>query len=267
MKKIITITTLLFLSAQYIQAQQYFPNGIAADKGTTYNGAAVFAGTSYASHFHYSDAEDIYIRGGKAASTIYIGDVNANVILSNTGRNIYASGLLTAQAGIQANKNLNFGGSAVFLGTTYASHFHYSATEDTYIRGGKETSNVFIADVGNNVVIGSVPSLPSGYKLFVERGILTEKVKVAVKTSGDWADHVFHKDYPLMPLSEVEKFIRSNGHLPGVPSANTMVKEGIDLGKMNAKLLEKIEELTLYTIELKKEMAALQDEVKTLKNK
>ncbi len=107
-------------------------------------------------------------------------------------------------------------------------------------------------DVNGTVKIGDAAT-PAGYKLYVETGILTEKVKVAVKTSADWADHVFHKNYPLMPLQQVEQFIQQNGHLPGVPSASEVVKEGIDLAKMNAKLLEKIEELTLYIIQLKKE--------------
>lgn len=101
--------------------------------------------------------------------------------------------------------------------------------------------------------VGNV-SQPAGYKMYVETGILTEKVKVAIKTSGDWADHVFNKNYPLMPLEHVEDFIQTNGHLPGIPSAGEMVKEGNDLGKTDAKLLEKIEELTLYIIQLKKEM-------------
>lgn len=104
----------------------------------------------------------------------------------------------------------------------------------------------------NYVTIGSVAATPVGYKLFVQSGILTEKVKVAVNGSAQWADYVFHKDYKLMPLTEVEKFVKANKHLPNVPSAADMVKEGNDLGKTDAKLLEKIEELTLYLIEMKK---------------
>jgi hypothetical protein len=160
---------------------------------------------------------------------------------------------INATDGIYATKGANTSGSAVFMGSQYASHFHYSTTEDTYIRGGKSTSNIYISDVGNAVIIGSVPSAPAGYKLYVERGILTEKVKVAVKTSTEWADHVFNKNYPLMPLQKVDAFIQANGHLPGIPSAEEMVKKGNDLGQTDAKLLEKIEELTLYMIEIKKE--------------
>ncbi|MHA3788911.1 hypothetical protein ACX0HA_11915 [Flavobacterium hauense] len=90
---------------------------------------------------------------------------------------------------------------------------------------------------------------PNGYKLFVEEGILTEKVKVAVKTTTDWADYVFAPDYKLMPLDEVAAFTKANKHLPNVLSAEQMVEGGLDVAKMDAKLLEKIEELTLYIID------------------
>ena len=117
------------------------------------------------------------------------------------------------------------------------------------------------------ISIGNISSFPAGYKLFVETGILTEKVRVAVKTSGDWADHVFNNNYQLMPLNEVEAFVKTNGHLPGIPSAKEVVNEGIDLGKMNAKLLEKIEELTLYSIELRKEISTLRDQMLNMQKK
>jgi hypothetical protein len=121
--------------------------------------------------------------------------------------------------------------------------------------------------VNSNVLIGnpSVVTLPIGYNLYVELGILTEKVKVAVKNTANWSDFVFAKDYKLKSLEEVDAFIKLNKHLPGVPSAEEVVKEGIDMATMDAKLLEKIEELTLYMIDLKKEMEVLKKENKALK--
>ncbi|MBL7727914.1 MAG: hypothetical protein JNM68_09515 [Dinghuibacter sp.] len=128
--------------------------------------------------------------------------------------------------------------------------------------------------VTGNVRIGNVDATRPGYKLFVETGILTEKIKVAVKTSADWADHVFNQNYPLMPLEQVEAFIQTNKHLPGMPSAQEMVTQGNDLGKTDALLLQKIEELTLHLIEMKKENRELQrtvqeqaKEIGQLKNK
>ncbi len=104
------------------------------------------------------------------------------------------------------------------------------------------------------VKIGDVNTQIDGYKLYVEQGILTEKVKVAVKTSKDWYDHVFDKEYALMPLNKLDEYIKVNKHLPGVQTTEQVMAEGLDLGKMNALLLKKIEELTLYTIQLKKEL-------------
>ncbi|RWX01666.1 hypothetical protein [Flavobacterium cerinum] len=113
---------------------------------------------------------------------------------------------------------------------------------------------------------------PDGYKLFVEEGILTEKVKIAIKTTTEWADYVFEPEYKLMPLEEVEKFTKENNHLPDVPSAKAMVLEGLDVAKMDAKLLQKIEELTLYAIEqnneakeLKTKLTEQKEEIELLK--
>ena len=80
---------------------------------------------------------------------------------------------------------------------------------------------------------------------------------MAIKSTEDWSDRVFQSGYKLNKLSMVEQYIKKHQHLPGVPSADQVVNEGIDVGKMDAKLLEKVEELTLYMIELKKENNAL----------
>ncbi|MCO6148510.1 hypothetical protein [Flavobacterium sp. NRK1] len=106
---------------------------------------------------------------------------------------------------------------------------------------------------------------PDGYKLFVEDGILTEKVKVAVKTTTNWADYVFAPDYKLMPLNEVEQFTKENNHLPNVPSAEEMVNNGLDVAQMDAKLMEKVEELTLYIIEQNKVNQKQAKEIEELK--
>jgi len=101
--------------------------------------------------------------------------------------------------------------------------------------------------------------------LYVQTGILTEKVKVALATSTDWSDYVFEKNYKLRSLEEVKSYVEVNKHLPGVPSANELMEQGgIDIGKMDAKLLEKIEELTLYSVQLKEENKALSDRLAKL---
>lgn len=84
--------------------------------------------------------------------------------------------------------------------------------------------------------------------------ILAREVKVEI-TAG--ADHVFDKSYDLRPLSEVEQFVQENKHLPEIPSEKQMQEEGLNMNEFQIKLLQKIEELTLYTIKLKKEVDQL----------
>ena len=71
---------------------------------------------------------------------------------------------------------------------------------------------------------------------------------VEIAAENGWADYVFAKDYKLMPLKEVEKYININGHLPEVPSTEEAIKNGIELKEMNILLLKKVEELTLMKI-------------------
>ena len=78
-----------------------------------------------------------------------------------------------------------------------------------------------------------------------------------------WADYVFKSNYELMSLSNVEEFITKNNHLPNVPSEKEVCEDGINLGEMDAILLRKIEELTLYMIDLKKENEELRDLIET----
>ncbi len=100
-----------------------------------------------------------------------------------------------------------------------------------------------IDGISGNIGIGT--TTPSE-KLEVNGTIRTKEVKVE---STPWPDYVFSDTYQLNPLSEVSSYIRENHHLPGIPTAEEVAENGIKLGEMNAKLLEKIEELTLYLIE------------------
>jgi hypothetical protein len=124
-------------------------------------------------------------------------------------------------------------------------------------------------DDGGNVGIGTVNVNDASYKLFVDVGIRTRKVKVDLLS---WPDYVFHPSYKLRPLSEVEQFISNNNHLPDVPSAAEVAKAGVDLGDNQAVLLRKIEELTLYIIgqnkkleEHTKKILQLEKEIKSKK--
>lgn len=77
-------------------------------------------------------------------------------------------------------------------------------------------------------------------------------------------DYVFLPDYDLMPLSEVKDYISENGHLPNVPTAETVAEKGLDLGEMNRVLVEKVEELTLYLLQQEERIQALEAQVKAV---
>ncbi|MGV3613400.1 MAG: hypothetical protein ACO1N0_20750 [Fluviicola sp.] len=98
----------------------------------------------------------------------------------------------------------------------------------------------------------------------VEANGLTRARKIKVDADV-WADYVFEEDYPLMPLAEVENFVKEHKHLPSIPSEKTMKDKGIDVAEMNVKMMEKIEELTLYLIAQNKELEKVKAELETLK--
>lgn len=121
--------------------------------------------------------------------------------------------------------------------------------------------NIMRVQDDGKIAIGNVNTFSNNYTLFVEKGILSEKIRVSIKNSDDWADYVFAEDYELMPITELENYITENQHLPNVPSTEEVVENGIDMAKMDATLLEKIEELTLYVIHQQKEIEGLKTQI------
>lgn len=106
---------------------------------------------------------------------------------------------------------------------------------------------VLLASDGGNVGIGlTAPA----YKLDVDGIVRAEEIKVQNVPA---SDYVFEPDYKLKSIEEVDKFVKENKHLPDIPSAEEFKENGVGLGEMDNMLLRKVEELTLYMIELKKE--------------
>jgi hypothetical protein len=99
-------------------------------------------------------------------------------------------------------------------------------------------------------------NIASGYLVSVGGKMIAEEVRVQLKTA--WPDYVFKEDYALPTLSQVDQYIKDNKHLPGIPSAKEVEENGLHLGEMEVKLMEKIEELTLYFIELDKRIKSLE---------
>jgi len=152
-----------------------------------------------------------------------------------------------------------------------ANDWYVGASSDGWFAGAGKL--VFDDDLSSNnpilmldgpaeaVAIG-IETIPAGYKLAVDGRVICEEV--LVELSGIWPDYVFDEDYNLTPLSILEKEIKELGHLPDVPSAQEVAEGGIVLGEMQQILLEKVEELTLYIIDLKKENDLIRRQLDTL---
>ncbi|WP_342333033.1 hypothetical protein [Pedobacter sp. FW305-3-2-15-E-R2A2] len=154
--------------------------------------------------------------------------------------------------------------------TSTAIPHTFKTSIDYYVnpQGVSHSNSAYFAGTGFNffqghVGIGVIDT--KGYKLAVAGGITAESVKIELRSP--WPDYVFAKSYKLPGLQDTEQFIQKNGHLPGIPSASEVKMNGIELGSMNAKLLEKIEELTLYMIEMKKDNEQLKKRVVELELK
>ena len=150
------------------------------------------------------------------------------------------------------------------------SRFHVNgASGETALRVQVNGSTKLSVNSNGSVSVGSTSSGPINgmyingsvgigttgthdYKLAIAGKMIAEEV--VVKLKANWPDYVFGENYNLKSLDEVELYIKEHSHLPNVPSAKEIDENGISVGEMNSILLEKIEELTLYIIELKREI-------------
>jgi len=185
--------------------------------------------------------------------------IGTSALISNTqGNNNTANGASALSNNQYGNNNTAIGyntglgitnGSGNTIIGANVTGLPASLTNTIILADGTGNQRLYIDNTGKTRIGSAALTTPGIYKLYVETGILTEKIVVAVANSATWADYVFDTNYKLMPLAEVANFVQEHHHLPNVPSATEVVKSGLDLGMMDAKLLEKIEELTLYLIE------------------
>ena len=124
-----------------------------------------------------------------------------------------------------------------------------------YLGVGNGSSNAILTVTSNSIGIGT--TTPQA-KLAVNGDIFSKKIKV---TQTGWPDYVFEPTYRLPSLQEVEAYIKKHKRLPEVPSAQEVEKKGLDLGETQAVLLKKIEELTLYIIELEKRIKTVEKQL------
>lgn len=147
------------------------------------------------------------------------------------------------------------------IGTNYDGHLGSPVYQD--LQFGRYTGDAYMTiKDGGNVLIGKTSQANTGYKLDVNG--TARMNQVVVNATG--ADYVFDKAYDLPALPDLERYVRREHHLPGIPTAAEMQKDGVDLGSNQIKLLAKVEELTLYVIGQDKEIKRLRQENQQLQD-
>jgi hypothetical protein len=134
---------------------------------------------------------------------------------------------------------------------------------DAIILGTNNTDHVLINGAGQ-VGIGTT-NIPAGVSLAVDGGVLCEEVEVQL--SQDWPDYVFDPDYDLMPLDQLGEYVREEKHLPDIPAAEIVVDQGIPIGQMQTQMLRKVEELTLYIVDLNRQLTDVRAENESLQKR
>lgn len=188
-------------------------------------------------------------------------DDNPQVSIVNDGLTVNGRISLSCENSIEYYSGISNDKQNIWIGTT-SNHGLYFGTNSGSLLYLDPAQNLFIGVTGAFAKTVK-KELKDKYNLFVAQGILSEDYALAPKAT--WADFVFHENYKLRPISEVEKFIKSNKHLPEVPSAAEVAENGYSQHEVNKALLQKIEELTLYTIQQQKQIDQLLKERESAK--
>ena len=191
-------------------------------------------------------------------TTYFTGNVGIGTSASSEKLVVYNNS--STQAATQY-ANLSTGTTNGFLtGVESAGNGLLWLRNNSYIRFGTDNTERMRIYSNGNVGIGTTAT-SIDHKLEVKGKIRTQEVIV---TLTGWSDFVFAPGYQLRPLSEVETHIQEKGHLPEIPSEAEAIENGVGLAEMNVKLLQKVEELTLYIIEQSKDILQLKEQVANL---
>ncbi len=226
-----------------------------------YNGSAInwkhYEGGNYVSKMSLSNSGFLGLNNTNPWAPITINTVSESS--KNKGVAIAFDGTNYPEMGYRFKAN----GSNYYQVLYNGSSINWKHYED-----GNYVSKMSLSNSG---ALGIGTTSTGTHKLAVAGSIGARKVVVEPDA---WSDFVFENDYDLQSLDEIESFVTENKHLPGIPSKAEVTEDGINLGEMDAKLLQKIEELTLYIIQMNKDMKKmkakneqLEKQVHILKNK
>jgi len=253
--------------------------------------ASVFGQNIYLNNAEYinlknSSNQNTRALGINSSNNLYFGSVDApigSILFNNNGVNFLTInsagsvgiGTTSPNYKLDVIGNARFSSEVVAKTSIYLGDINYirlssGANRELGVNYGisggsfnfySGTTSQFRINSNGNVSIGTQAS---GEKLEVNGTIRSKKVKV---DANGWPDYVFTSDYELRTLNQVEDFIKVNKHLPGVPAAKDVETNGLDLGSMDANLLKKVEELTLYMIQLNKKGERHEKENRNMKKR
>ena len=262
MKKICLLMAVIMVTLANLTAQTPFSTSWSTSGNSITTTSNSFLGTtnSYPLVFRTNNSERMYI---STSGNVGIGTTIPQQMLHVVDGNILISRTSTNRAPGSTNGSLFFGDTAT---TTYP----FGEWGIEYVNGDTEVDGLnfwkpatgahntmnyclFLKDDGN---VGIGTNNPQA-KLAVNGEILAKSVRVNTSNTY-WPDYVFGNDYNLMSLRELEQYVNTYKHLPNIPSAHEIETQGdMDLGTMNALLLEKVEELTRYVIDLQNQIDEL----------
>ena len=253
-------------------------------------------GTAFTSRHYFSQNGNVGIGTGSSSPTegrLEVWEPAGNTqFIASAGANLPGISTFVPSTSPSIGFNARYNSGYKFMGSGYGAFFQYSPSVGRLYYYYSSTngvadgaiSSVFALAIDSNgrlgigtsvptaplhvtgnVVLGSSSIIPAtGYKLSVDGKVLCEELKIQLSTG--WPDYVFKPGYKLIPLDELERSIVANEHLPNMPSAADIgAKKGFEVGDMNRRLLEKVEELTLYIIEISKQNKRLSGELESLK--
>lgn len=219
----------------------------------TYSGDDVLLGTAAVGTLAAGASAQASFNASTPASTsggtyfiLYRADSNNDVLESNEANNVFARQITVVTAtcsdGVQngLETGVDCGGTCPPCGTTWVTN-------------GIHINNLNTGNVGIGITTPTE-------KLTVNGMVLAKEFKATLNYP--WPDYVFTPTHALLPLGELERYILTNGHLPNIPPADEVASNGVQLMEMNVKLLEKIEELTLYIIAMEKRIQTLEEDQK-----
>lgn len=223
-----------------------------------------------------SKANSLIVGFNSTYPTLFVGPSSG---YGTTGK-VAIGNVTTPESKLHVKSDVNEDAGIILETSTSSKSSYLQFTDTNHKISYDKSTGIQIMSKNDNITLGSnIISMNAkvginttndftdnyDYALAVSGGVLTDKI--LIKEVTEWYDIVFEDDYSLMSLKQLEDYIDQNGHLPEMPSAEEVKSEGYNMVDIDGLLLKKIEELTLYTIELNRLFEEQQRTIEMLQSK